>query len=207
MADAENVGHKTKKITLVGASIGKNWHFDRLGDRMPVSGYRFSYVGVNDFDKTPLIEKLVGGNEKPDIVLIKECSTYFPGDTEQYRKSVVMWVNQLRVSGIRPILVTTAPVSEPFGSTVRRLIKKILGKPDWLDSVTAYNDWLKAYAQREKIPVFDLEAVLRRNNSERWLRAEYDVGDRVHLTAAAYAAMDREFTAFLSRKRSTTELQ
>jgi len=207
MAETGKTRQEPRRITLVGASIGQDWHFERLGDRVPLAEYKFSYVGVNAFDKTPLITGLVGGADRPDIVLIKECSTYFPGDIERYRRGVMTWVDQLRKSGIQPMLVTTAPVSEPFGSAARRFVKKMLGKPDWLDTVTAYNDWLKVYAQHEKIPVFDLEAVLRRSDSERWLKAEYDVGDRVHLNAAAYKAMDRAFAAFLSGTQSRVELR
>jgi lysophospholipase L1-like esterase len=165
-----------------------------------LNGYNFNYVGVYDFDKTPLISALLGAPKKPDVILIKECSTYFPGDIEQYRRSVMTWVQQIRRAGIQPVLVTTAPVREPTGYVERTksFLKRLLDKPSSLDSITEFNDWMKEYARGENIALFDLEAVLRRSESERWLRAEYDIGDRVHLNSVAYGVMDHAFAEFLA---------
>ena len=50
----------------------------------------------------------------------------------------------------------------------------------------------------ERIPVFDLEAQLHRSDSERWLRSEYDVGDKLHLNEPAYRVLDGAFAKFLT---------
>jgi hypothetical protein len=199
MADSGKVEHP-KRVVLVGASIGKDWHFDRIGERVALPGYRFDYVGVYSFDKGPLIQKLVTDPDKPDIVLIKECAAYFPGDSEQYQRQFMSWVETLRAVGIQVVIVTTAPVAEPteYIPRAKIFVKLLIGKPAWLDSIVQFNDWLKQYAQRERIPVFDLEAQLRRSESERWLRSEYDAGDKMHLNESAYRVLDGSFSKFLT---------
>jgi hypothetical protein len=188
------------RITLVGASIGKAWHFDRLGERISAPGYQFAYLGNYDFDKGPLIEDLATARIKPDIVMIKECATYFPGDLDRYQHQIVSWVGKLRAAGIRPVLVTTAPVAEPTDLLTRakNTVKQLVGIPTRLESELRFNDWLRDHADREKIPVFDIEAHLRRSDSNRWLRNEFDAGDGLHLNEAAYRNLDNAFSGFLA---------
>ena len=188
-----------QRLVLVGASIGKNWHFEQLDQRLGLAGYSFEYLGKDAFDKGPLIEELLRTSSKPHAVLIKECSTYFPGDEAQYRRAVAQWIDKLRRAGVEPILVTTAPIGEPSGYLERFKIgvKHLVGKPTWLDSITRYNDWLKSFAQEQRLAVFDLEAAVRGSERHRWLRADYAAGDSVHLNDTGYKAMDRAFAGFL----------
>lgn len=188
-----------RHLVLVGASIGKEWHLEELGKRIQAPGYRFSYVGTYDFDKGDLIDGLIKDVDKPDIVLIKECSSYFPGDLYSYERKISGWVDMLKTAGIRPILVTTAPVGKPDDYIVRlkNVVKIIIGRPTKQGSVAEFNDWMKEYGRRIGIPVFDLESILILSPEERWLRPEYDSGDKTHLTARAYEAMDRAFARFL----------
>jgi len=106
----------------------------------------------------------------------------------------------LRDAGIAPLLVTTPPLDVPDGAIQRGKdeIKHLLGRGTAAEGIAVFNDWLKTYAAQERIPVFDLEAALRRGPADRWMKAEYDVGDRVHLNAAGYRAMDSAFMQFLS---------
>lgn len=187
------------KLVLLGASIGQEWRFDKLPTRAGLSGYRFEYQGVNAFDKGPLVDSVLAQSRKPDYVLIKECSTYFPGDQALYQERIVSWVLKLRAAGVRPVLVTAAPV-EPAHNWVHRtkdLAKRAIGRSTWADEVMRYNDWLRDYARRENIPLFDLEAVLRIGPDNRYLRPEYGIGDYVHINDQAYRALDREFVSFL----------
>jgi len=199
MAESGKVEH-SMRVVLVGASIGKDWHFERIGERVALPGYRFDYVGVYSFDKGPLIHKLVTDPDKPDIVLIKECATYFPGDTKQYQRQFMSWVDTLRAVGIQVVLVTTAPVAEPteYIPRAKIFVKRLIGKPTQLDSIVQFNAWLKQYTQREHIPVFDLAAQLQRSDSEHWLRSEYDVGDKLHLNESAYHILDATFAKFFT---------
>lgn len=200
-----NGGNGRMRMTLVGASIGQQWNFDRLHERVKVDGAQFGYVGLPAFDKSKAISELATSTDKPDVVLIKECATYFPGDTEVYHRRIDEWVMQLRTAGIQAVLVTTAPVGKPkeYVALGRIAVKRLIGRPTWLDSVTRFNDWVTAYGRRQRVPVFDLEAVLRRNRGERWLRDEYDSGDHVHLTEPAYHALDLAFAQFLSQMENT----
>lgn len=188
-----------RKVVLVGASIGKAWHIEDLGPRTDLPGYSFNYLGNNEFDKSALVRQIITGKERPDLVLIKECASYFWRDTSTYRQSLMTWVGQLRAAGIRPVLVTTAPIAEPEGVIVRAkvAIKHLLGRPEVQTDLAAYNDWLRQYARQEGLPVFDLEAVLRISGDNRYLRKNYDSGDGLHLSDAAYRDMDREFASFL----------
>ncbi len=190
----------SERVTLVGASIGKAWNLERIAERVSLPGWQFSYVGVYAFDKGPAIAEVLSRSEKPTVLAIKECATYFPGDLDAYRRSVAGWVEQIRRAGVRPMLLTTAPVAEPRSllGRAKALAKRLLGRSTAQEGLVAFNDWLKEWAMRERVPVFDLEAVLRRSETDRWLRAEYDAGDGVHLDAAAYAAIDAAFAAFLA---------
>jgi hypothetical protein len=199
MAESGNVEHP-RRVVLVGASIGKDWHFDRIGERVALPGYRFDYVGVYSFDKGPLIQKLVSDPDKPDTVLIKECAAYFPGDIEHYQRQFMSWVEALRTVGIKVVIVTTAPVAQPteYIPRTKLFVKRLIGKPTQLHSIVQFNDWLTQFAQRERMSVFDLGAQLQRSDGERWLRPEYDVGDKLHLNEAAYRVLDGAFAKFLT---------
>lgn len=189
----------TKRITLVGASIGKDWNFDRIAERLKVSGYDFRYMGKYDFDKSELINAIVGQSRKSDIVMIKECSSYFPGDAAKQRAFVQDWVGKLRAAGVQPVLVTVAPVKAP--GLVQRgkdLVKKAIGKPVWPEEVAAFNDWLREYAARERLPLFDLEQALWIAPDQRYLKPEFTTDDSVHLSRVAYERLDEEFKRFLS---------
>lgn len=189
---------KARRVVLVGASIGRAWHFERLNERTTIPGYRFEYIGEYAFDKGPAIQKILGG-PKPDVVMIKECGSYFPGRAEGYEARVSGWVAQLRAAGIQPVLVTVPPVAEPKSALTRlkNFVKNLIGRTTALEGITQYNDWLKRYAQQEGIPVFDAEAQLRRSDTERWLRDEYDKGDGLHLNETAYRVLDRGFARFM----------
>lgn len=165
--------------------------------------YQFEYHGVNAFDKSALIQGLVSRREKPDVVMIKECATYFPGRLADYQKLEREWIVTLRAAGIEPILVTTAPLAKPRDAVQRAkdVVKKLLGRPTWQDSVLEFNEWLKSYAKAEHIALFDLEAVLRTSDKARWLRPEFDDGDGLHLNRSAYQAVDQAFARFLAERK------
>jgi lysophospholipase L1-like esterase len=137
------------------------------------------------------------------MVLLKECAAYFPRDAEDSRRRIEGWVERLRRSGARPVLLTTVPIARPrtYSARAKYRVERALGRETRIEGLLAYNDWLRGYARREGIPLFDLEAVVRESETERWLRPEYDAGDRLHLNGAAYGVIDEAFSAFLAAQR------
>ncbi len=164
-------------LVLVGASVGKSWSFDKLTERnklVPniVLGNRTQY----DFDKSSSIDALIKTPVPVTGVIIKECAAYFPRDIEQSKKMIKTWIGKLRSAGIAPILATVVPVTKEHDT----------GHPKRCDSIWEFNDFIRRYAFREKIPILDLEKALRISEQDRHLRDEYAQPDGLHLVKKAY---------------------
>jgi hypothetical protein len=189
----------TTHVVLVGASIGQGWHLSEWAAR--VKDTRFSAESIPNwqFDKSEAVgEILMRPSRKvrltrtylrslfqppprvPDIVILKECSSYFPGDLAAYRRSVEKWVSDLRARRIRVMLATVVPVT-------RTLSDKVPGKQATL---LEYNDWIRQYAPEHGMAVLDLERALRTDEKSRYLRDDLAATDGSHLDAAAYKLLD-----------------
>lgn len=158
-----------RKIAFVGASLGHAWHLPVVFPNIK------SYVEY-EFDKSPALEKVLP--TRPDAIIIKECAAYFPSnDDPESRKSMVKgWVARIRQSGIQPILATVVPVSKSHGET----------NPGRCVAIWAFNDWLRNFADEEKIEILDLEKALRISASNRHLAPGLDTGDGLHLQRDTY---------------------
>ncbi len=198
-----------RHIVLVGASIGRAWNIPAAPERLKLSGVQFEYVGVPDsFDKGSAIQQLATRAEKPDAVIIKECSVYFPADLTRYRAMVVQWVDYLQAHHVRPVLATSVPPGRASGGMARAkewVKTDVLGRPDKLAQVSAYNDWLRAFAHERGLALLDLERTLRVSDTDRSLRPDYDVGDHVHINARAYAAIDAMLPTLVLRLADARE--
>ena len=182
-----------KNIVLIGASVGNGWKFPELQNRKNLSGYKLEFIPVFDsFDKGPAIDTLLMRENKPDTVIIKECSVYFPGDLADYKNKVASWVAALQKNNITPVLATSVPPGEPAGVTakIKESIKGAIGKPRKIDNLMEYNDWIRSFAKEKGLKVLDLEATLRISAENRYLDPVYDRGDKVHLNAEAYKKLD-----------------
>ena len=201
IAGAETMNQQTEKdIILVGASVGNGWKFPELPNRKGINGFKLEFIPVFDsFDKSPAIESIVKRDKKPDVVIIKECSVYFPGDFSAYKQKVEGWVKLLEENRIQPVLATSVPPGKPEGFTanIKGIIKNIIGKPDKLNSVIEYNDWLKSYAKEHNLIVLDIEAALHISDNDRYLNPMYDRGDKVHVNPDAYRKLDDVAEKFL----------
>jgi len=185
---------KDINVVLIGASIGNGWKFNELPERLGLEGFKLEFVPVFDtFDKSPAVDEIIKRSELPDVVIIKECSVYFPGNVADYKSKIRRWVEQLNGENIDVVFVTSVPVSERTGmvSKIKRLIKGVMGKPDKMEQLIAYNDWLREVASQKGIDVLDLEAVLRVSDEVHYMNPRYDRGDHVHLNAEAYKTMDQ----------------
>ncbi len=187
------------KVVLIGASIGQMWNLPDLPNRTGDHRFEFEALQAWQFDKSEVVDETlmrparkfkpsvsyVKGFFAPpqpaDIVILKECSSYFPGSQADYRRMLETWVGQVRAARKQLILATTVPVT-------RARARQDAGKQQ---ALLEFNDWLRSYASREGIPLLDLEAALRSDDKERFLRDEFTSGDGSHLNSKAYAVLDR----------------
>lgn len=188
-----------KYIILVGASVGQGWQLSGLSARKNIENYTFESIAVWQFDKTEAInEVLIRPRRKfrlslsyfkgyfkpspvrPDLIIIKECAAYFPGDFEVYKELTIKWINQIRAAKIDVMLATVAPVT-------KERAQKQKGK---IEGINEYNAWLRTYAQHESILLLDLAATLRSEAETGYLREDLTSGDGLHLNNQAYALLD-----------------
>jgi lysophospholipase L1-like esterase len=184
---------------VIGASISQAGRIEQLPGRPPTPGFSFEAVQAWQFDKSALLaETLMRPARKPrltrsyllgfirppprtaDVIVLKECSAYFPGDASRHQQLVRRWVDEVRKRQIDVMLATVVPV------TAERATRDA-GKQA---AVIAFNDWLREYASAEGIPLLDLEQATRISELDRHLRKEFDVGDGAHVNRAAYVVLD-----------------
>jgi len=190
---------KKLRIILVGASVGQDWKLQEFNKRMNTDDYVFESIAAWQYDKTEALEEVLmrpkrkfrptksylKGFFEPspipvDIVILKECAAYFPGDTVQYKELMKKWVKMVRAAGKEVMLATVAPVTETRAA-------KQKGK---IESIREFNDWIRQYAKDENITVIDLEAALRKDPQTRFLKDELTIGDGTHLNKKAYDILD-----------------
>ena len=160
------------KIAFVCASVGENWNINGHFPNLDIAVY-----AEYQFDKGNIIRDTLQNN-KPDIMIIKECAAYFPPETsmDAYKDLIIDWVNLCRDSGVIPILTTVVPI-DPNNPA------------NWggrLESILEFNDWIRSYCVSENISVLDLEAALRVSQDNRILNPAYDSGDGLHPNDLAY---------------------
>ncbi|MCC7202307.1 MAG: SGNH/GDSL hydrolase family protein [Nitrospirae bacterium] len=190
---------KKERIMLVGASVGKAWKLSDFSLRTKSDGYIFESVAAYQYDKTEAIEEILmrpkrkfrltrtylrgffkPSPQRPDTIIIKECAAYFPGDLEEYKTLMTKWVKRIREDNIKLILATTVPVTQ----------KHAEGRKGRNETILEFNDWVREYAEKEGIPLLDLEAALRTDGQGRFLRDDLTSGDGLHLNQKAYGIMD-----------------
>ncbi len=188
------------RIVLIGASIGQAWDLPHFPQRAQQTDYAFEMIPVYAFDKSRALDEVLirprrifhanwsylksllrPAPQKPDAIVLKECSSYFPGDLREQQRLIGGWVGRIRAAGIQPMLATVVPVTQARAERDK-------GK---MAMVRAYNDWVRQYARENTIPLLDLEQALRVDGSERYLRDEYAVEDGSHLNAQGYRVLDR----------------
>lgn len=214
-SNQETRGGNATHVVLIGASIGQAWHLAEWPSRMGISGFKAESIPAWQFDKTEVLDEVLNRPrrkfrptrtylkslfqpplEKPNIVILKECSSYFPGDMTVYKSSVRHWVSQLREKHVTVVLATVVPVTEARA-------RQNAGKQE---SLVEYNDWLREYAREQGITLLDMETALRSPRDGRFLREEYAAADGTHLNAAAYAVLDKLLRETLSGTKPLSAL-
>jgi len=193
-------GTEKTRVLLLGASVGQSWEISGIPRRLNDGRFEFEAVQAWQFDKTETLEEILmrpkrkfkptktylkgffGPSPKPaDIIVIKECAAYFPGDLANYKELVKQWVSRIKAAGKKPALATVVPVTR----------KHALGKPGKIESIREFNNWIREYAAAENLPLVDLEAALREGDNGRFLKDKYTSGDGLHLNRQAYDLLDR----------------
>jgi hypothetical protein len=200
-SDSKSVA-KPVRVVLVGASIGKTWNLPDLPNRTRSVGYEFEAVQAWQYDKSEMLGEVLMRPERKfhltrtylrgffqplpqpaDIIVLKECSAYFPGDISLKRQKefVEHWVREIRERNIRVVLATAVPVT-------RQRAAKDPGKQE---GVLAFNDWVREYARTNGFVLLDLEAATRADDRERYLRDDFAIDDGSHLNRKAYDLLDK----------------
>src|SRR5512133_121559 len=154
---------------LIGASIGQEWALSGWSQRVGEARFIAESVAAWQFDKSAVVEEVsmrprvrfrpgrswalsvLRPPRRPDLVVVKECSSYFPGDQAAYSRLVQRWATRLRDGGFRVVLATVVPVTR----------RRSMSEPGKQEGVAEYNRWIREYASREALPVLDLEAAVR----------------------------------------------
>jgi len=197
---------KTTHVVLIGASIGQSWHLAEWPARVSVSDFSAESVPDWQFDKSEVLEKVLmrparkfqptrtylrslfqAPPRKPNIVILKECSSYFPGDLSTYQRSIEDWVSRLQANQIKVILATVVPVTR----------SRAAQSPGKQETLLKYNEWIREFANQHGLRVLDLEAALRVGDSDKYLRGEFAATDGSHLNSAAYGVLDETLRRLL----------
>jgi hypothetical protein len=197
---------KQRLVLLIGASVGNAWNLPEWPKRSNVPGYGTEMVAVYTFDKSHALQEalirpqkkfsfskkyILGlfapAQRKPDVIIIKECAAYFPGDMVKYQSSVKKWVADIKQANIVPVLATVVPVTQEHAGK----------RPGRLEGILAFNDWVLSYSSENKLLCLDLEKALVDSNGNRSLRPELTSGDGLHLNKKAYDILDGVLAEFL----------
>jgi hypothetical protein len=196
-------------VALIGASIGRAWNLPVLPERMNDCTYCFEYIHGGGWDKTARLREVLSRRDgKPDVIVIKQCAAYFPGDLQLYRKLLQQWITDCRQAGTIPKPCTVVPVtrSHSYKSVVSSVIKcryPLTDKNPFRHrrnrSLLEYNDWLKSFCEMRGLSCLDLEAAVRVSDQTRYLRRSLAKLDGLHLKRGAYRLLDRRLIAALNR--------
>ena len=165
---------------LVGASVGKAWDLPSLPDRTGNDDFVFGYRGKYGYDKGDALDRLVEAQLRPDLVIIKECAAYFPGELEPSAEKLPQWVDLLKANGMTPVLATCCPVTEANDG----------GNPGRQEAIDEFNRFVRDYARENGLCLLDLAKALRVGETNSHLRSDYAQPDGLHLAPKAYAVLD-----------------
>jgi len=199
-------------VVLIGASIGKNWNFQGLPQRVDRSDFLMEYIhGGSYFDKSEKLHEVLWREDKrPDIIVLKECAAYFPGDLEAYGRMLEGWVEECKNLGIVPIPATVVPVTR-LHPLKKFLIDILKGRNPFKmgnpfkhlrnRSILEYNDALRRFARRKGLTILDLEAEVRYSETNRFLREDLATLDGLHINGKAYRMLDNIVIPVLEKAR------
>ena len=160
------------RVVFIGASITHNWDLEKYFPKIhPVNR------GVSGFAPDLLIKfKSNVLDLKPRAAVIKFCSINIRPQIPAYqlRDGMAMAVQLARGNDILPIVATIIPSGKPAAH---------IGDFSVIDSLRAFNDWVREYAEKESLPLIDYAKAIEDENG--FLPRECSV-DPVHLNDRGY---------------------
>ncbi len=177
--------YKKKYIVFIGASIGRDWHLEKLTERVPgLSEVSIVFWPEYQFDKKKIIDHVLKIPVPPDLVFIKECAAYFPLDVDGGVIQVADWFHAMKKSGLKPVAVTTVPVT-------RKHDAEHMGRAN---SIMKFNEKIRSSFD----VIFDLAKLLaEKNTGGKYLDSRFAQSDGLHINTTAYTLMDKKFSKFL----------
>lgn len=193
--------NQPKRVLLLGASVGKHWQLISINERVSNYDFSFEYIhGGSEFNKSKKLKEILSRtSNKPDAILLKECAAYFPGDMDEYRRLMRLWIEECQANDIIPIPTTVVPVTRlhPFKKFLIDIMKRRnpfkYGNPFQSKrnkSILEYNDWIRFYCKENGLVFLDLEATTRYSKQNRYLREDFSKIDGLHLNKKAYRYLD-----------------
>ncbi len=153
-----------------------------------------------------LAEILARRENRPDAVLLKECAAYFPGDLMNNKRLMKNWIADCQRAGVIPVPATVVPVTKAhsikkFGIDILKLRNPFKSGGPFRNkrqkALIEYNDWIRAYCRENGLTVLDLEAAVRKNEKNRFLRSRFAKIDGLHLNEKGYRVLDATVIATL----------
>jgi hypothetical protein len=193
---------KSVRVVLIGASIGEAWKLAELPSRTHSVGYEFEALQAWQFDKSDVLDEVLmrptrkfkltrtyftgffkSSPRHADVIVMKECSAYFPRDMHLKDKQQLIdrWVRQISGKNIRPMLATSVPVTRARATQ----------EPGKQHGLLAFNDWIREYARKNGVVLLDLETATRTDSQHRYLRDDLATDDGSHLNRKAYDLLDK----------------
>lgn len=196
---------RTRTIVILGASYAQAWGTPSL------PGYgRVLNRGVGGEPTGGMLARFQSDvvSANPDAVLIwglvNNITQAGPGGIEAAkataRADYEEMLRQARAAGIRVILATEVPWTEPGGfiDTVYGWVASLLGKTSYATRVSAdvaeVNDFLRALARRDGLQLLDFGKLFANEDGTR--KREYAAEDASHISKAGYEAL----TAYARRE-------
>lgn len=188
------LAYSNTNILYIEASTVNRWKIREWPERQNVDNVSIDFKAVYDFDKTDaLIQSIQNTENKHDIIILQECSVYFPGNLDKYKESIKNWISIIKDNNILPVIATTVPPAKSTSMVdkIKSAIKQyILFKPSQIDQVLEFNTWLRDFTMNNNIHLIDLEKELRINDEDRYMNPIYDSGDNIHINKSAYDKLD-----------------
>lgn len=212
-AYADSAGKSTEGV-MASAKIADKTHSDVTKDTIVIIGASYAAgLGMDTLAGRRIINKGVGGEQsfetlarfdreviadKPDAVILwgfindifRSERDKVDAAVERIKSSYTAMVEKARQNGIKPILATEVTMSRRPGikAWVMRVIGAVTGKTSYQEYINGHvmdvNQWLKAFAKENDVPVLDLQVLLAEGDIMR--KTKYAQEDASHISDEGY---------------------